>query len=161
MFDCWTMLREMDDFEAVAETYRQVAAMELEYRGLDIPISDVLLDTIMSCLCIMGRGSIRPDDYKGFLTGINAIQGHVFRGKINGENASLMTCEVMHLAACVLTGNTFQRITDPAAFRDRIYTMRGIKKINYIRNVDPFAYAHLSEAFRLLQEAGYFTESIL
>ena len=161
MFDCWTMLREMDDFEAVAETYRQVAAMELEYRGLDIPISDVLLDTIMSCLCIMGRGSIRPDDYKGFLTGINAIQGHVFRGKINGENASLMTCEVMHLAACVLTGNTFQRITDPAAFRERIYTMRGIKKINYIRNVDPFAYAHLSEAFRLLQEAGYFTESIL
>lgn len=161
MFDCWTLLREMDDYDAVAETYKRVAALELGYRGLQKTAADVLVDTIESCLCIMSRGGIRPDDYKGFSTGINAIQGHIFRGKLNGENAGLFACEVMHLASCLLTGTPYKTISDPEAYRERVFTMRGIRKINYIRNVDPMAYAHLAESFHLLQQAGYFTNSIV
>ena len=106
MFDCWTLFREMDDFQTVASVYREVVQIEMGYRGLDCSVSDVLLDTIESCLCIMGRRGIRPNDYKNFLTGINAIQGHVFLGKINGENAGIMACEIMYLATCILTEQT-------------------------------------------------------
>lgn len=161
MFDCWTLLHEMDDYNMVVATFRQVAALELGYRGMQCSVSDVLWDTIESCLCIMGRGGIRADDYKSFSTGINAIQGHIFKGKLNGENAGLIACEVMHLASCLLTGEPFMKISTPEAYRDRVFTMRGIKKISYIRNVDPIAYAHLAESFRLLQEAGFFKDSIL
>lgn len=162
MFDCWTLFREMDDFQTVASVYREVVQIEMGYRGLDCSVSDVLLDTIESCLCIMGRRGIRPDDYKNFLTGINAIQGHVFLGKINGENAGIMACEIMYLATCILTEQTsIKRITDVESYRDVKLQMQGAKKISYIRNADPMAYAYLVESFMLLQSAGYFTESII
>jgi len=162
MFDCWTLFREMDDFQTVASVYHEVAQIEMGYRGLDCSVSDVLLDTIESCICIMGRRGIRPDDYQNFLTGINAIQGHVFRGRINGENAGLMACEVMYLATSILTEQTnIQRITGAESYRDVKLQMKGAKRISYIRNADPTAYAYLVESFKLLQSAGYFIESII
>lgn len=162
MFDCWTLFREIDDFQTVSSVYREVVQIEMGYRGLDCSVSDVLLDTIQSCICIMGRRGIRPDDYQNFLAGINAIQGHVFHGRINGENAGIMACEVMYLATCLLTEQTdIQRIAEVEPYRDVTLHMKGAKKISYIRNADPAAYAYLVNSFRLLEPAGYFTDSIL
>ena len=50
----------------------------------------------------MGRGGIRPEDYANFKTGISSIQGHIFVGRINGENAGTYASEVMYLAASLL-----------------------------------------------------------
>ncbi len=162
MFDCWTLFQEIDDFQTVASVYREVAQIEMGYRGLHISVSDILMDTIESCLCIMGRRGIRPDDYQNFLTGINAIQGHIFQGRINGENAGIMASEVMYLASCILTTqSTFRKIEGPEQYLDVKLQMKGAKKISYIRNVDPEAYAYLVESFRLLQSAGYFVEGII
>lgn len=162
MFDCWTLGREMDDFQTVADVYRNVAQVEMGYRGMSNKVEDVLVDTIESCLCIMGRRGIRPDDYQNFINGINSIQGHIFQGRINGENAGMMACEVMYLASCILTGQTeCARIIDPEQYRQEKLTMKGVRKIGYIRNVDPLAYAYLVKSFQMLQPAGYFTESIL
>ena len=163
MFDCWTLLQEMNDYPTVAETYAAVAEIELGYRGLtELSASDILLDTINSCICIMGRNAIRPEDYKNFSTGINAIQGHIFRGRINGENAGLMACEIMHHASCLLTGqNDYRQVEDPSDYIDQKLSMRGIKRINYIRAVDPAAYVHMIESFNLLHAAGHFTDSVL
>jgi hypothetical protein len=47
------------------------------------------------------------------------------------------------------------------AYRNEKFQMKGMKRINYIRNVNPLAYGYLVESFRLLHEAGYFTKSIL
>ncbi|MBR2810866.1 MAG: hypothetical protein IKD69_05735 [Solobacterium sp.] len=162
MFDCWTLSREMDDFLTVANVYNHVAVIELGYRGMDYPIQEVLLDTIDSCLCIMGRRAIRPDDYQNFISGITSIQGHVFNGRINGENAGMMACEVMYLAACILTEQTeFERVNDPEDYRQVQPAMKGFKKIGYIRHVDPFAYSYLVKSFQLLQKAGYYVDSIM
>ena len=162
MFDCWTLLQEMDDYQTVAAVYNHVAQVEAGYRGLPIQPKDVLLDTIQSCLCIMGRNGIRPDDYRHYLTGINAIQGHIFRGRINGENAGMLACKIMYLAACLLTkADSFERVSDPEAYKDFAFTLKGMKRINYIRSVDPMAYAYLVKALQLLQPQGFFTDSIL
>ena len=110
----------------------------------------------------MGRNGIRPDDYRNYLTGINAIQGHIFQGRINGENAGILACEIMYLAACLLTGATaYERVSAPETYKEAVFTLKGMKRINYIRSIDPVAYAYLVKAFRLLQAQGYFTESIL
>ena len=133
-------------------------------KGIHI-LLDVLfekIDTIESCLCIMGRRGIRPDDYQNFIDGINSIQGHIFRGRINGENAGMMACEVMYLATCILTDQTeYARIDEPEQYREEKLTMKGAREIGYIRNVNPVAYAYLVKSFRLLHAAGNFTESIL
>ena len=152
----------MDDYQTVAAVYDHVVQVEAGYRGLSIQPKDVLLDTIQSCLCIMGRNGIRPDDYRHYLTGINAIQGHIFRGRINGENAGMIACEIMYLAACLLTkADSFDRVSDPEPYKDFAFTPKGMKRINYIRSIDPMAYAYLVKTLQLLQPQGYFTDSIL
>jgi hypothetical protein len=162
MFDCWTLLQEVDDYGIVAAVYDRVAQIELGYRGLPCDPADALKDTIDSCLCIMGRGGIRSEEYALFLSGINAIQGHIFNGRLNGENAGLMASEVMYLAACLLTGQkAVEHIVDAEIYREQVLTMKGAKRIGYIRNVSPSAYAYLVKAFELLQEAGLYRDSIL
>lgn len=162
MFDCWTLIGEMDDYPTVVAVYDKVVRTEMGYRGLELQPADVLMDTIESCICIMGRSGIRPADYQLFSAGIGAIQGHVFRGRINGENAGLIACQVMYLAACLLTGQpSFTRIENPEGYRNTVFSMQGVKRINYIRNADPMAYAYLVEALKLLQAAGFYTETIL
>ena len=110
----------------------------------------------------MGRNGIRPGDYQSFLTGINAIQSHLFKGRINGENAGMMACELMYLATCLLTGEeTYERVTDPAEFIRESFSLKGMKRINYIRNTNPYAYGYLVKALKLLQKSGLYQETIL
>lgn len=162
LFDCWTLIQEMDDYKTVASVYDNVSRIELGYRGLESTPSDCLKDTIDSCICIMGRGSIRPEEYTDFSSGINAIQGHIFVGRINGENAGVYASEVMYLAANILTGQTeYERITNPDDYRNVQLKLKGIKKISSIRNTNPLAYAYMVKSLQLLNENGLYTESVL
>ena len=160
MFDCWTLIREMDDYRTVLNVYDRVSRIEIGYRGLDIEPAECLKDTIDSCICIMGRGGIRQDEYKHFSTGIGSIQGHIFSGRINGENAGAYASEVMYLAACILTGQAYERVSDLDEYRDVQLKMQGIRKISSMRNADPMAYAYMVKSFRLLNEIGLYNDSI-
>ena len=162
MFDCWTLLQEMDDYKAVAKAYAAISDIELGYRGLDREPTDCLMDTINSCICIMGRGSINPEEYVKLSSGISAIQGHIFVGRINGENAGAFASEIMYLAANILTGQAdYERITDPDMYRDAQMKVKGIKKISSMRNTNPLAYAYMIKSLQLLNEKGLYVDSIL
>ncbi len=162
LFDCWTLLNEMDDYDMVFKTYDKVSRIELDYRGLECNPDDCLKDTIDSCICILGRGSIRPDDYKKFSIGINSIQGHVFEDRINGENVGIYACELLYLATCLLTKQTeYTRILNPEEYRDVKLNIKGIKKISSIRNVNPLAYAYMIKSMILLNNYGLYRENIV
>ena len=110
-------------------------------------------------LTIIGRGSIRPADYKNFSAGINAIQGHIFTDRINGENAGVYASEVMYLATSLLTAtDTYDRIEKPENFRS--VAMKGIKKISSLRNVEPVAYAYMVKSLQMLQEIGLYKDGV-
>lgn len=161
LFDCWTLLQEMDDYRTVAEVYDNVSRIELGYRGLEVTPSDCLKDTINSCICIMGRGGVRLEEYKNYSSGIGAIQGHIFIGRINGEIAGVYASEVMHLAANLLTGQPeYERISTPDNYRDVQLKLKGIKKISIIRNSNPLAYAYMIRSLQLLNENGLYTDSV-
>ena len=162
MFDCWTLIQEMDDYQLVSSVYNTVSHIELSYRGLDKKPSDCLKDTIESCICIMGRGGIRSDEYASFKAGISSIQGHIFIGRINGENAATYASEVMYLAASLLTGQQeYVRITNLDEYRGVQLKMKGSKKINGLRNTTPTAYAYIVKSFQMLHEAGLYIDSII
>ena len=160
MFDCWTLIQEMADYPAVSTVYSHISAIERSYRGLDKSAEDCLRDTIDSCICIMGRGNIRPEEYQHFSRGIGAIQGHLFDGRINGENASVYASEVMYLATCILTGQDFEQIPDPDTYRGVQPNVKGIKKISSIRNTNPLAYAYMIKSIQMLREIGMFVDSV-
>lgn len=162
LFDCWMLLQEMDNYKTVAEAYDKVSRIELGHRGIEVEPSDCLKDTINSCICIMGRGSIRPEEYTNFASGIGAIQGHIFVGRINGENAGVYASEVMYLAANLLTGQTeYERISNPDDYRNTQLKLKGIKKISSIRNTNPLAYSYMIRSIKLLNENGLYTEGVL
>ena len=161
LFDCWTLLQEMDDFWTVNSVYEKISRIEAGYRGIASTPEDCLKDTIDSCICIMGRGSVRPEEYIKFSSGISAIQGHIFVGRLNGENAGVYVSEVMYLAANLLTHQSdYKIISNPDDYRDIQMQLKGIKKISSIRNVNPLAYAYMIKSLQLLKEEGLYTDSI-
>lgn len=162
LFDCWTMLQEMDDYHTVAEVYDNICHVEAGYRGLDIKRADCLLDTIDACICIIGRGSVRPDDYMKYAVGINAVQGHLFDERITGETAAAMASEVMYLASSLLSGRKeYLRIEDVQEYRSIRMNLKGMKRISSNRNAQPEAYAYMIKSFQLLNDIGLYTESVL
>ncbi len=153
LFDCMTLFREMDNFDEVKEVYHQIVRTELAYRGLEISKEEVLRDTIAACSCIIGRGSILADDYKNYQKGMDGIRGHVYKQKYNGEVAVLYACEVMYLAASILTNQkTCPRITNPESYIDAAITLPQYKKFSYLKRAKLEAYAYLVEAVKLLEE---------
>ena len=104
----------------------------------------------------------RPEEYKNFSLGINSIQGHIFEGRINGENAGIYASEVMYLATCLLTEKSeYERISNPEEYRNNQLKIKGIKKISSMRNANPLAYAYMIKSLQLLNEHGLYIDSLL
>ncbi len=162
LFDCWTILQEADDYRSIAKAYRRIAPLEIAYRGLPLTEEDCLKDTIESCICLMGRGSIRKDDYRRFSSGVEAIQGHLFKGKLSGESIVSCASEVMYLATCILTKQeSMTPINDFTSLVSINLNLEGIKKISGFRNTRPHAYAYMVRSFQLLNEQGLYAKSVL
>ena len=152
MFDCMTLFREMSDFKEVKSTYDRIVKAELAYRGLDISKDEVLKDTINACACIIGRGSIRADDYRHYQKGLSGIRGHIYKTKNNGEYAALYACEVMYLAASVLTNQeNCPLITEPEKYIDSKIALKEYQKLSYIKKAKLEAYGYVVEAVKMLE----------
>lgn len=153
MFDCMSLFREMTDFDEVKVTYDKIVETELAYRGLEIIKEDVLKDTIAACSCIIGRGSILANDYKHYQKGLSCIKGHIYKTKYNGEYAALYACEVMYLAASVLTGQKkCPLITHAEKYIDAALPLKEYQKLSYMKRVKLDAYGYIVEAVNMLQQ---------
>lgn len=160
MYDCWTILQEMDDFKMVSNVYENVSRIEMNYRNLTLTPADCLCDTIQSCICILGTGSIRENEYKNYLTGITAIKTHIFNGKMNGEVAEKCASEIMYLATCILTGHEYERIENPNLYRTVKIPIKGIKKISGLKNIDEVSYSYMIRSLQMLQNFGLYKNSV-
>ena len=161
LFDCWTLIQEMDDFRTVAAVYNSISEIEAGYRDLETTPEDCLKDTVSSCICILGRGAVRPEEYEYYSIGISAIQGHIFAGGINGESACIYASLVMYLATNLLTKQPeFVLVANPEEYRNVRLPIKGIKKISSFRNTEPVAYAYMVKSIQMLQEIGLYAEGI-
>lgn len=161
MYDCWTILQEMDDYKMVSQVYERVSRIEMGYRNLELTSEDCLYDTIQSCICILGKGSIREDEYKHYQAGIVALKTHIFSGTMNGEIAAKCASEIMYLATCIMTKNEYERIENPDAYRTVKLPIQGVKKVNSLRNIDPEAYAYMVRAFQMLLDYGLYKNGVM
>ena len=159
MYDCWTLFQKMTDFKEVQSVYHNVVRKEAEYRALKLDPSDVLADTVRSCLCIIGRGSINKNEYPLYAAGIERIKGHIFSKAVNGENAAIFACGILYLAAALMTDqNSCEPIKKADAYENSKIEIKNAKRINYIQQVDPIAYAYLTEAYRMLGDKYFVLE---
>lgn len=162
--DSWKLLKELDchsslailidemtDFQEVKQTYRKIVETEIEYRGLEVSIDDVLMDTIQACSCVIGRGNILPLEYSLYSNGISRITNHIFDIRYSGELAALDACKVMCLATCILTDNSKMiKIDNPEIYIDEKIPVREYSKLSYIKKMKLEAYGYLIEAVKIL-----------
>lgn len=156
MYDCATLFQDMNNFPEVKEVYGNVVQKELGYRGLSLSKEDVLADTIKSCFCIMGRGSINKNEYPAYADGITRIQGHIFSGTFNGEWAGVRAASVLYLASAILTDQKgCTPIPEESPEPDDINMVKHIRRIKYIQKIDSDAYKYIINAYRLLGDVYF------
>ena len=150
LYDCYTLSREMTNYDEVREVYKSVAVTELGYRGMDYSVNIVLRDTISSCFCIIAKGGIDKAEYTYFADGIRRIGGHIYSERFNGELAAYIACEVLYLAACMYSDAEYVVIDNPEEYINDKLSFKGARGINYLRKVNLKSYAYVAAAVRLL-----------
>ena len=159
MYDCWTLFQKMKDFNEVKSSYMTVVRKEAEYRARNLEPVEVLADTVRSCLCIIGRGSIDKDEYPFYIAGIERIKGHIFSDSVNGENAGIFACGILYLAASIMTDQkTCEHIKKVNNYDDEILKVKNARRIKYIQQVDSVAFAYLSAAYKMLGDKYFVLE---
>ena len=152
MFDVAGLINFITDYELIANTYERVVSEELAYRGLFLKKEDVLIDTINSAICIIGKGTIFKEEYPLFLRGIKSIGGHILGMKYSGEIAAQQACKVLYLASCLLTNSKYKPIIDAHLYANVSIATSKYNKLAYIRKQSLEAYGYLVEAVHLLDE---------
>lgn len=152
LYDCYTLSREMTNYDDVREVYKSVAATEIGYRGMDYSVNTVLRDIISSCFCIIAKGGIDKEEYTYFADGIRRIGGHIYSEWFNGELAAYIACEVLYLTACLYADAEYVAIDSPEEYMNDKLSFRGARGISYLRKVNLDCYAYVAAAVRILGE---------
>ena len=151
MYDIACLFDVVENFEDVQTSFLNTAKNEIAYRQIDITEQDVLMDTIETAACIASRG-MYGEDYALLLSGIRAIDNHIFDGRFNAELAVGKACKVMYAAACLLKQHSIEKITDPISYRSEKISDFKYSKLSKLRNLDIEGFAYAVEAIRLLEQ---------
>ena len=152
LFDVATLSEKIESFQDLLFTYDRAVMCELGYRDISANRSDVLLDTIHSCACIIGKGIYDPDEYPLFVKGIHSIGGHIMSMKYSVPIAAEQASRVMYLASCLLTGRPFVSIDNPESYLQANIGGSKYKRLSYMRGQSVEAFACIVESLRLIGE---------
>ena len=100
----------------------------------------------------MQRFALRPEEYPLYVKGIRDLRGHIYAENYSPEIAATRATKVMYMAACLLTGNDYERIEDAAAFAGEKLTVDKLMPLAYLRKVSAEAYAYAIKTDRLIAE---------
>ena len=156
LFDCGSLFDAMTDFKAMCASYGRIVRTEMEYRGLAIPMEEVLKDTIKASLCIASRGQLSKEEYSYYKDGIMRIRNHILGGKFSADIAGTYASKVLFLASSMLAGrSSVTKITDLSAYSGEKTELPKPRSFSYLRIVDPIAYGYIVEAGKVLQETEF------
>lgn len=152
LFDCGSLIDEMDDYNQCLKTYNEVVKCEMGYRGLNISKSDVLKDTIEGCLCIASRGQLKHEDYFYYKDGISRIRSHIIGRKFNGEIAGAYAGKILYLVSNIFLDNQkIEKIEDLDKFVNAGIEFEKPRSFSYLQVVDPIAYACVVKTSTMLK----------
>ena len=151
-YDVTSLLDNFSDCGKVRGTYEKIARAELAYRGIEAMVSDCLMDTFDAALCIAARGKFCAQEYPLYVKGIRDLRGHIYAENYSPEVAATKAPLVMYMAACLLTGNDYIRVEDPAAFMGEKLTVDKLMPLSYLRKANPVAYAYAIKTDQIMAD---------
>ncbi len=152
LFDVATLSEKIGNYQNLVSTYDRAVIDEIGYRDITATREDVLRDTIMSCACIIGKGTYDPDEFPLFIKGIRSIGGHILSMKYGAPLAAEQASRVMYLSSCMLAGQPFTPIENPEAYLHSNIGKSKYKKLSYMRGQSAEAFAYIVESLRMIEE---------
>lgn len=146
-YDVACLFNIAKDFNALKETYKQIALEEIKYRELNITPKDCLLDSFNSALSILSLGKFMKEDYKNYVSGFKKISGHIIEKRLNVNNASIYASKIMFLSACIIKNiNPFNyHITEQELLKIIPYN-----QINFVKKANKDAFCYAASAILML-----------
>lgn len=153
-YNVCSLIDVFDNFEDLCKTYRMVSLSEISYRGKEISPEECLMDSIRAAVCIGSRGAADKDEYPLFVRGARDLRTHIFSENYSPEIASYRAPKIAYLAACMLTGNPYENISeDPVlAYGSEKLSHPILIPLKKVRKANPEAYAYAIKADRVLTE---------
>jgi hypothetical protein len=148
LFDVASLFDVTDDITIVADTFRKLASVELQYRNLDPEnINQVLDDIYQTSLCICLRGQLDADTYNLLLAGTKRIRNFIHSEKYNLDSAIVNASKAAYLSVIINNGITEVEHFDPQniePLRDATIREPMTTKLNKLKktNIEAFFYWH-------------------
>lgn len=83
---------------------------------------------------------------------IRSIVTHVYDERFSAEKAAVMSCRVMHMAACVLKNVPYEHIHDYGLYIKKDIGSSRYSKLSKLRKFNVEGFAHIVKAVEILQE---------
>ena len=101
---------------------------------------------------IGSRGKIQPDDFPSYVKGSRDVLHFIYESHFSMEQASRLAPKVLYMAACLLTGHSFTKITDGGPYLKEEIRNEDLKALKVIRKIDPIGYGYLIRSDQLLRQ---------
>lgn len=151
-YDICTLIDEFEKYDDVRNTYYSVSEAELRYRKDKATPASALEDTIQAAICIGSRGKVNCNDFPSYVRGTRNIINHIFDGRFSMETASRMAPKVIYMAACLLTGNPFEKKADLESLKSENLTQSDLMTMKMFRKLRSPEYGYLVLADRILRD---------
>lgn len=153
LFDVGNLFDEMEDIDAVRNTFKQMAKQELEYREKDGELTyvDVLNDVFETSKVLSERGRIDKVTYDHLQTGVNRIKDYIFSKNYILESAVNSASKAAYLSLLLKNELTvFEKFDPKINLREYVIEHPDFKKFKSILKFDPEAYFYWYKSIELL-----------
>lgn len=158
LFDIASLFDLTHNVMVVAETFKNFATIELQYRNLNPGnISQVLDDIFKTSLCICLRGHVEPRTFKLLQTGIKRIQSFIHSEKYNLDSAITNASKAAYLSVLIANGITQAKHFDPLNIKPlREATINGVipSKLNKLKKSNIEAFFYWNEISEIIQNSS-------
>ena len=153
LFDIGNLFDEMEDIDAVRNTFRKMAEQELTYRKKreDLTFADVLNDIFETSKILSERGRIEKETFNQLQTGVNRIKDYIFSKNYILENAVGSAAKAAYLALLLKFDISEVEKFDPQIdLRNFSIEHPDFKKFKSIMKFDPETYFYWYKSIELL-----------
>lgn len=100
LYDIHRLFDNVNNFTLVYEAFKNVAEVQLKYRGIEGQINKYYSDVRNIALCISTRGKAGQGDIDYFVDGIKRVRSFIFQENYYIDNAIIGASIIAYLATC-------------------------------------------------------------
>jgi predicted nucleotidyltransferase component of viral defense system len=138
LYDIGNLFNDVNDLTIIRQTFNRLAAIEANYRKMDITPSDVLNDTYQTCLCLALRGADGVGNFDELVSGINRVKKYMFSENFSLEKVIVMTGKIAYLTKLIASNETaIKRYEGPNTLNELTIEQPHNTKLNKLKKQYP------------------------